>query len=390
MIFLSLSNCYGEDRSGALILKELKTKIPRCQVLGAPLISQGEEYLKRGIKVITKAPLPPSGGFPTRSFKYLILDILNSRLIPIRYFYTLKKWREKTISAIVVGDVFLLILGTLALKKRLFFLAPCKSDHQNPHYAIERFIVKRLASVIFTHDEYTASNLCKQGINALFLGNPMMDELIQNSEFRIQNSEFKIGILPGSRDESYNNFKKILKVVELLSTHPTSHIPQPITFLVAVSERLDVEKLASVVQKDPRQDGYATTGNTGFQPVKRKEILFFKNTFASVIKSSDIIIGLAGTANEQTAGLGKPIVSFAGTGPQTTKKRMKNQERLLGGALKFVEDFPNGVVREINLVLDNPEIREQRGRIGIDRMGPPGGAKRIAEYILEVKGLPTS
>ncbi len=102
-----------------------------------------------------------------------------------------------------------------------------------------------------------------------------------------------------------------------------------------------------------------------------------------MISESEIVIGLAGTANEQAAGLGKPVVSFTGYGPQTTLRRMKDQARLLGSAVKFVSDFPNGVVTEISFLLSNPEERIRRGKAGSLRMGPPGGARNIANLLVK-------
>ncbi len=49
MNFAILSNSYGEDRSGAIIGRELKKIFPDVRILGAALISMGEKYKKRGI-----------------------------------------------------------------------------------------------------------------------------------------------------------------------------------------------------------------------------------------------------------------------------------------------------------------------------------------------------
>jgi len=338
---LFLSNCHGEDRSAALIAKELKKLKPDIKVAGAPLISSGEEYTKRKIPVIIKSKIPPSGGFPTKSFTGFLMD-LPTFYIPLRYYFILRKVRTEVDFSVVVGDIFLLVLGHFALKKETIFLAPAKSDYQRPHYRIEEFFMRKIPRKVLTHDEYTAKNLRKKGINALFLGNPMMDDLhpkgISLGEPPI------VGLLPGSRLEAYKNFLKILKVVE--------KIKEKVSFACAIPSSLNVEKIVESAKKE------------GWN-----------------------LIGLAGTANEQAAGLGKPVISFAGCGPQTTPGRMRDQARLLGEAVKFVSDFPEGVISEISYLLANPEERKRRGKIGSLRMGPPGGARKIAELIVEEFGL---
>lgn len=365
-----LSNCYGEDRSAALIAKEVKKLRPEVKVWGAPLISSGSEYLKRGIPILTKGRIPPSGGFPTKSLWGFILD-LGSFYVPVKYYLTLKRKKKDISYAVVVGDVPLLILGYLALQRDIIFLAPAKSDYQRPHYRIEELVMRKIPRKVLTHDQYTATNLQKKGIPAYFLGNPMMDELIPRG-IDLGKPPI-IGILPGSRKEAYKNFLKILKVVELVS--------ERVSFVCALPDSLKIEKIIELGKKTmwSYEDGALVKNG--------KRVLLVKDGFTDVISGSDIIIGLAGTANEQAAGLGKPVLSFAGHGPQTTPGRMKDQARLLGGAVKFISDFPDGVVSEISFLLRNPEERERRGKIGVLRMGPPGGARKIAELIIEEFGL---
>ena len=112
-----------------------------------------------------------------------------------------------------------------------------------------------------------------------------------------------------------------------------------------------------------------------------------RNGFEDIIARAEVLIGLAGTANEQAVGMGKPVVSFAGTGPQTTVTRMTKQEMMLGGSVRYIADFPRGVAEEVSFLLSHPEEAMRRGRIGIERMGSPGASRRIAEHIAET--LPT-
>jgi len=361
-----LSNCYGEDRIAALIARELKKLRPEIKITGAPLISGGGEYIKRGIPLLTRGKIPPSGGFPARSLKGFLLD-LSVAHGPLRYFLTLRKMRTDINCAVVVGDVPLLVLGYLALRKEILFLASAKSDYQRPHYRIEEFFMGRISSKVLTRDEYTAQNLRKKGMSALFLGNPMMDELVSRG-INLGKPPI-VGILPGSRSEAYKNFIKMLRVVE--------KVKEKVTFVCALPQSLEIGKIINMAKKDK------WVHENGVLKKNERTVLVVRNGFEDVISKSEIILGLAGTANEQAVGLGKPVISFTGYGPQTTLRRMKDQARLLGGAVKFVSNFPNGVVSEISFLLSSPEERIKRGKIGSLRMGPPGGAERISNLIVK-------
>ncbi|MCK4307321.1 lipid-A-disaccharide synthase-related protein [candidate division WOR-3 bacterium] len=398
-LLLFLSNCYGEDRSAALIAQELrkvqssefrvkskKRKIDsqlstlNSQLIGAPLISEGEEYEKRNIPLLIKGKLPPSGGFP-RNFVDFLKDATTSSYIPIRYYIVLKKVRREINQAVVVGDVFLLLLAWLGLKKRLIFLAPAKSDYQNPHFKFEHWAMRKICIKVFTHDEYTAKNLRKESVPALFVGNPMVDGLEEthNSQLITHNSQTLVGILPGSRKEAYKNFLKILLVVEQISNKK-----EGVNFAAAIPSSLDLQKLVTLLELQ----GWQYPASSIWIQKGNNKVWLLQDAFVDIIKQSDVVIGLSGTANEQTAFLGKPIVSFKGCGPQTSVTRMRNQEKLLGGCLKFISDFPEGVVGEVLKLLDDKELRQKRGEIGKKRMGPSGGAKNIAKFINDLSYRP--
>jgi uncharacterized protein (TIGR03492 family) len=371
---LFLSNCYGEDRSAALIADELRKLRPDIEVFGASLISDGGDYRKRQIPVLIEGRVPPSGGFP-RSVVGLARDV-SALHIPVRYFALLRRVSGTAKLAVVVGDVFLLVLGSLALRKRCVFLAPAKSNYQNPHSRLEECLMSRFASQVFTHDELTAGRLREAGVPATFVGNPMVDGLrrTRDSILTTQDSRYLVGILPGSREEAYENFLKILTVVMRLS-----ELQDDIGFAAAIPSTLDQKRLIRLSESKGWRHGEA--GSTLCIRNGKAEVLLLVDAFVDVIKNSDVVIGLAGTANEQAAFLGKPTVSFVGSGPQTTRKRMTDQERLLGGNLKFVDNYPEGVVDEVVKLLGNNELRLRRGEIGTRRMGPKGGAAKIARFL---------
>ncbi len=379
--FLFLSNCFGEDVAASIIADELikssREKNFNIKVYGASLIGDGLEYSARAFLLVFSSSLPPSGGFPTKSLYGFFSDIFAGSLKNILNFTkAINKLKGRVDVVFVVGDVFLLFLARRVFKtEKIIFFALAKSDYFMPHYKIEKKYIKKNVDLMFTRDELTAKNLRNEKINALFLGNPLIDNLAPKGlTLNIKPESKVIGLLPGSRNEAYRNFLLILNLIKKIDR-------EDLIFLAALPKTMDKMILKEYVTKA----GYSFSLSGAFPEIliNKNKIILTKGYFADVIALSHILIGLAGTANEQAAGKGKPVVSFKGTGPQTTIQRMKEQERLMGGAVKFVENYPDGVIKEVLYLVENEEERKRRGEIGKIRMGEEGGAKRIAEFFLK-------
>jgi uncharacterized protein (TIGR03492 family) len=367
-----LTNGFGEDRTGALIACELRRLAPQHPIIAIPMVSSGNDFQKHGFETVWEGAFPPGQGFGSQEFRLFLKDIPYARDY-FRYLGFLAKRRSEFDHAFVVGDVFLLIHAYFGLGRKSVFLALAKSNHMNPHSAVEEWVIRHFASRVLTRDAYTAECLRAKGIDARFLGNPIMDGIGEPGPEKTLNQPV-IGLLPGSRDEADHNFRRILTVID--------GVPEPAQYLCALSPVLDIEKMAASVAAD----GWTlTTGN--LLQKGDKTVQLGKDLFERVLHDSTLVIGMAGTANEQAAGMGRPVVSFVGAGAQTTPSRMIDQERLLGGAAAYISDFPEGVSREISYLLAHPEERARRGAVGRERMGPPGGAKKIAEFLVQEFGL---
>ena len=363
-----LTNGYGEDRTGALIACELRLMAPQHPIMAVPMVSNGTAFQNHGFKTVWEGAFPPGQGFGSQEFRLFLKDIPYARDY-FRYLGFLIRRRAEFDHAFVVGDVFLLIHAYFGLGRRSVFLALAKSDHMNPHSAIEEWIIRHFASRVLTRDDFTAEQLRAKGIDACFLGNPIMDGIGEPAPEKPAEPPL-IGLLPGSRDEADHNFRRILQVLD--------RIDRPAQYLCALSPVLNIEAMAA----SAHADGWTLTKG-GLLCKGTKAVLMSKDVFDRVLHDSTVVIGMAGTANEQAAGMGRPVVSFVGAGAQTTPSRMIDQERLLGGAAAYISDFPEGVAREIDYLLDHPAERQRRGDIGRERMGPPGGAKKIAEFLFD-------
>lgn len=358
-----LSNGYGEDRAAATIAAEIKRKYPRIEVWGAPMITEGAEYAKRGIPVIAGGEVPPSGGFTLKSLRGFLLDLLFFHR-HFHYYRKLKASRNDFDSVLVVGDFMLMMTAWFALRRRPVFFNIAKSCWKDPHYGIEEYFMRRIPAKVVTRDSYTEEQLGSKGIDTVYLGNPMMDGLSPRG-IDLGSGPI-VGILPGSRLEAYPNLRVILQVVEL--------VKEDANYVCALPSSLSPDAFAREAEKD----GWSLENDILSKGNKRVRLL--PDSFEDVIARSGVIIGLAGTANEQAAGMGVPVVSLTGNGPQTTAGRMAAQERLLGGAVRFARSIPDAAA-DVNLLLADENERKRRGDIGKKRMGTPGASEAIADFI---------
>jgi len=324
-----ISNGHGEDYIGSKIALALKALNPNITLKAYPLVGDGHHYTKQKISVRIKNPTFPSGGF-IRSAKDLTKD-LKAGLIT-----TLFRQKKITIKAaknadliLCVGDIFALLMGK-GPKNKTIFLPTAKSDKFMPHSFLEKWIMHLTCKTIYTRDLDTALNLSKAGLPTNYLGNPMKDDLqlTEPSKLKLNPTQTSIGILPGSREEAYTNFEEILKALHL--------IPTPLNIILSIAPNIDKKKL----QKSFKT--YLTSPHT----------LYYSEKLSEVFHLTQVIVGLAGTANEQAIYAGKTLITFPGTGPQSSPKRMKEQKQLLNNLPHFVPTKDSDrIAKEITIQL---------------------------------------
>jgi uncharacterized protein (TIGR03492 family) len=118
-----------------------------------------------------------------------------------------------------------------------------------------------------------------------------------------------------------------------------------------------------------------------------------------VVQQADLLLAMTGTATEQAVGLGKPVVQLAGGGPQFSPNFAEAQRRLLGPSLFSAEGEPGSErslggtaarVGEVLHQLQHTDLGERCRRNGLERIGGPGGAARMARQILQVLDEPSA
>ncbi len=424
---LLISNGHGEDLIGATLAERL-LGISGLELAAFPLVGTGRAYTALGIPLVMPGRDFPSGGFLRNSLKNLLLDLRSGILgFTRKQVRALRAHRDRFDLVVCLGDLYPLFLAGACLRAPVFFLPTAKSDYIRAHGRLEVKLMRRFAARVFPRDPLTTAALAGQGLPAEFTGNLMMDALrFTDTGFPPRaEGEWLVAFLPGSRQEAYINMEDLAAVAvafqELLARKGERRTAG---FWVALSGGLDFAKVAKRLKPlgwvaQPPAAGAAEKGvcgsllyNDGHSGSGRPEsenpesgrlgnerpgsegqnsgklrMTVAKGRFADILAACDGVVGLAGTANEQAAGLGKPVVTFPGRGPQFTAEFARMQKRLLGEAVALTEREPDRVAAELYAVLTDAKRRAAAAWAGRERMGEPGGAERIAGIIRDYLGL---
>ncbi len=375
MKILFLSNGHGEDLIAARLIKEM----PQQEIAALPIVGAGLPYEELGINILGPRRSLPSGGFIYQSISNMIRDIASglgkNTLDQIR---VLRRQKSEFDLAVCVGDI-VPVIGALFSGLPFVFMGSAKSDHYDYSYTPwEKFILKRYCLMSYLRDQKTADNFSKAGIRSVYLGNPMMDCFeVTGEDFGLDKTTKVVGILPGSRQDAKMNLEDIIAAVKELDKMAAQQNIK-IAYLVSVAPTLDITGLTPTLSR-PVPSAVEGVEGSGLN-------LVFSTKFGDLLERSDIIIGLAGTASEQAAGMGKPIVAFAGRGVQYTASFAKRQTQLLGEVLSVVKRDPSAVAGEVLSILTDTKRYQRMSEVGRSRVSGRGSSRRIAEHIISIAG----
>lgn len=393
---LFMSNGHGEDLIAARIIQDLRNE-PGMDIRALPIVGTGAAYTAINIPLILAGCNLPSGGFVRNGFDKLMMDLRAGLFsLTVRQIKALCRVRPAVDLAVCVGDNYLTILAGFFLKRPIIFLPTAKSDYVSEHWPVERMLMRRFCNKIITRDAITAASLAGYGLPAEFLGNVMMDCLdYRGDDLNGPDNIWTIGILPGSRLEAYENMEDIAEAVLALQNIVVGEMNQPpARYLVALAGTIEMGKIADRLllkgwifqEPDADEKKRGLVGHLDYsRPNSPVRLTFARGRFADILVASDLILGLAGTGNEQAVGLGKPVLAFVGRGTQFTAKFVNTQQKLLGESVRVVNREPETVAREIIHILTTPSLRDRMAAVGRERMGEPGGARRIAMMIANFK-----
>ncbi|MEJ2668327.1 MAG: lipid-A-disaccharide synthase-related protein [Deinococcales bacterium] len=378
-----VSNGHGEDVIGAAIARALRSLAPRLDVRALPLVDDGAPYRVQDVPLLMQGLRMPSGGVTLHSFTDLVAD-LRAGFLGLTTRQAVRLARLSCDVLLVVGDVYAQALAALARPRLRAVLQPLVSiRHWSPRPQLNRYFMERisypervlmrhLAAVVYARDEATAAWLRRNGVRqALALGNPVVDVIAGRPLVGLPPGPV-VALLPGTR----------------------AHTPAALTRMAAALTRMPGVTglvawhggtLPDLPGWAPVPERPVVTGLTRVLASGDSRLWIVQGRFSDVLASARVALGTAGTGNEQAAASGLPVVSFP-LEPHYARAFVANQERLLGAGLTVTDGSPEAIAASAQrLLADGPE-RRRAVRDGMDRMGPAGGAERIARDLLARAG----
>ena len=383
MTFLILSNGHGEDVIGASFVREILEQNPKIKVSAFPTVDDGKAYQDLGIEILGERKIMPSGGFIFHNYELFKKDIKAGFVqMTLRQIYALSKIRADVV--LVVGDIYALFLSSFIKTNNRFYYQSLVSIHHAQkeknklanryfmeHFSyFERAMMRHLVKQAYMRDGATADYLKNLGLSRVAaLGNPMLDSLGGLAMLEHKQPKPTIAILPGTRKHANKALTIILASLSQLETG------QALVSWAGDSLSFDYSSWQKI----------ASNSENGLILALQKNdfrVYFYKNRFADILASADIVIGNAGTAHEQAASLGIPIISFA-VEPTYKPSFIANQKRLLGQALHICKPEAEKIAAKVLELLENKDLYNESAKAGKKRMGEAGGSKRIITDILE-------
>jgi uncharacterized protein (TIGR03492 family) len=330
----------------------------------------------------------PSGGLVSHgNVRNVLRDVRAGLLrLALRQFAYLARQRRRDV-IVAVGDVYCLAVCLAFARRPAVFVATAKSQYVTPHSKLECLIARR-ARMTFARDAATAAALVRCGVAAKWAGNAMMDGLEDNGlEPPLRADAINIGVLPGSRADAPENLsrsvRRLRKIAALLGPRG-----KRVQALVSLAPSADTARMIAALAEQglavlPAQP---QTGIVAQAEEDGLSVLAVKGRFGWLLRRSDIVLGQAGTGNEQAAGLGRPVIAAleAGESPAKVGWYRMRQQRLLGDALLVAPRDDDRFALETVRLLDDAARRERMAQAGRERMGPPGAAPLIADAVLQI------
>ena len=197
----------------------------------------------------------------------------------------------------------------------------------------------------------------------------------------------RLAVLPGSRADAptvaAEMFERVSAIARLLQAGR-----QRIQAFVSVAPGVDPHVVVTALRERGAQLPSVRGGPGVVSRVAADslELVIVWGCFGDVLAASQVALGQAGTANEQAAGFGLPVVAALEPGETPAKMqwyRMR-QKRLLGEALLVLPSKPQLFAKEVVALLDDPRRQAAMAEAGKQRMGKPGGAAAVADALAAI------
>jgi uncharacterized protein (TIGR03492 family) len=370
---LFVSNGHGEASIAERIAVELHALDESLVLEHFPLVGTG---LGGGVmlEVGPRRPMP-SGGLVAMGNVRAILGDLRAGFAGLfaSQLRFLVRARHRYRAVLAVGDAYALGMALLA-REPTVFVGTAKSAYVAPYGPFERAFLRKAARV-FVRDERTAADLRAGGVpSAHAPGNVIVDLL--GTEAPAYSGDW-IGLLPGSRDRAYGDAVRLSRVVRALG-NATGRAEALLSVAPGLDARVFAERLAA--------DGWSVSDGRPPAPfvaeAQAARIVGHTGSLGALLRSSRLVLGQAGTANEAAAACGIPVVALDGDAGLGARWYRMRQRRLLGDALQLVPADPEKAAEALAALMADGARRSRMAAAGAERMGGGGGAAAIARETL--------
>lgn len=379
-----LSNGHGEDAIGAVLGRELTTL--GFDVSALPLVGKGDAYELQGFQVLGPRREMPSGGMVHLNPKMFWRDLQAGWLsMSLAQWKALRQAAKNAAATLVVGDLYALLAANLFGGRPLFQVQPLVSvRYQNglglldelPRITVNRFVLPerllmRKAAGVYLRDRESAEWLNKHGVpQARYLGNPLMDAASGTAALDLPAPYLLL--LPGSREDAYFSLPVMLEALRQLRDYP-------LTPVIAWAREPVVNLGLSGWQLTPTGQ---TAGVTHLiEHLDGTRAYLAQHAFKTALENSKLALSTSGTAAEQAAGHGIPLISFPTPGPQYTPAFAKAQKRLLQNALTLTSAEPATIAGTVHQLMTIHNLYHDAQKAGRELIGKPGAVGRIAQDI---------
>ncbi len=368
---LFIANGNGEDSVAAEIIGQLPDEF-HADVY--PVIGDGAAYSGLCECVGPRARVPSEGWRHEKgSVARDIRGGMFAMVWPAIRF--LKAARGRYDRVIVVGDMVGPLFSLLAGLEIDIYLDVFKVGQAHRYLGIEKWILRRVARKTFNRDDILASSLRAAGIDAQSAGNVMMDTVPRGSYDMAGRCrhDYAVTLMPGSREWTGESLRLQVQALTRLPTHLAPDI------FLALAGGIDPERLAAETGLEfvpPQGDEASDAGTLSGEGLI---VHLARGVVGNLVEGSDLVLSQAGTGTQQALGLGKPVITFNRAGNR--KKRMRDEQALMGEARRLMPEDADAVAGEMAHLLSDPGLRARLGRIGRARLGGPGTIAAVIEAL---------
>src|SRR5271166_402435 len=367
---LFVSNGHGEAAVAARLAQDVRG------LAGTPLTIDhlplvGEGVANDALEDVGPRRAMPSGGLVAMGNVRALYADFRAGLATLvaRQAFFLRNEGVRYDATIAVGDAYALALTLLAGRAPIY-VGTAKSVYVAPYGPGERLLLRK-AKRVFVRDEPTAAELRRRGVRAEAPGNVIVD-LLGDAQGPPPDGEW-LALLPGSREPAYADAVRLARVVHALAQRRPGF-----GALLSIAPALDAERFARLLS----DDGWSVSAHGGalFGASRNgTRLLAWRGASGAMLRGSRLALGQAGTANEQAAAFGLPIVVLEPSGRDALNGwyRMR-QRRLLGEALLIVPADGDEAAARIDALLADPDRMAAMAAAGRRRMGARGGSRAIA------------